>query len=91
MSDSQEKRENRFAEAISEIAHGPMGYFIGFGLMMFAVYIGIRWDGHLHDRKGCIQLQEVSGSIYKVDTCTGKTELLKSKDGKSELSGTSNK
>ena len=75
--DKKENRENRFAEAIAEIAHSQMGYLIGFGLMMLAAGIGAKWDGHIYDRKNCVQIQKVDNLIYKVDTCNGKTELLK--------------
>jgi len=72
-----EERENKFAEAFAAIANSPMGYLIGFGLMILATNVGMKWDGHIHDRKGCIQIQKVDNLTYKVDTCTGKTELLK--------------
>jgi len=78
-----ENRENKFVAAVAEIAHSQMGYLIGFGLMMLAIYVGVKWDGHLYDRKGCVQLQEISGQIYKVDTCSGDNELI-SIDAKKE-------
>jgi|GEM_PF-4014019 len=36
-----------------------------------------KWDGHLYDRKGCVQLQEIAGKVYKVDTCTGAVSEFK--------------
>jgi len=78
--DKKEKRENRFAEAIAEIAHSPMGYLIGFGLMMLAASVGTKWDGHIYDRKNCVKIQKVDNLIYKVDTCSGQTKLLKDID-----------
>ncbi|MDX3960253.1 hypothetical protein AAW30_01492 [Arcobacter porcinus] len=74
--DKQEKIEKRFAEAIAEIAHSPMGYFIGFGIMISLIYLGIRWDGHIFDRKGCVEVQERNGKFLKVDTCSGSIEEL---------------
>jgi len=61
------------AHAAAELAHTPLPYLLGVGLM----FIGIRWDGHLHDQKGCFQLQEIKGVVFKVDTCSGKVEELK--------------
>ena len=75
--DKKEKRENRFAEAVAEIAHSQMGYLIGFGFMVLAIGIGSKWDGHMYDRKDCVKIQKVDNLIYKVDTCSGETELLK--------------
>ncbi|MDX4037730.1 hypothetical protein [Aliarcobacter skirrowii] len=80
--DKQEKREKRFAEEIAEIAHSQMGYLIGFGIMMFLVYLGIRWDGHIFDRKGCVEVQERNGKFFKVDTCSGSVEELELKKNK---------
>lgn len=61
------------AHAAAELAHTPLPYLLGMGLM----FIGFRWDGHLHDQKGCFQLQEIKGVVYKVDTCSGKVEEVK--------------
>ena len=62
---------------------GEFGIGIGFGLAMVAFFLlpplvmfASQWDGHFHDRRGCVQLQEISEVVYKVDSCTGKTELL---------------
>ncbi len=71
------------AHAAAELAHTPLPYLLGMGLM----FIGIRWDGHLHDQKGCFQLQEIKGVVYKVDTCSGKVEQIKS-DEKPAVQGT---
>ncbi|MBN2815456.1 MAG: hypothetical protein JXQ67_02140 [Campylobacterales bacterium] len=77
--DEQEKRENRFAEAIAEIAHSQLGYYIGVALFMFVILVLSKWDGHLFDRKGCVEVQEISGKFFKVDTCSGKVEELEAK------------
>ena len=47
--DIKDKRENKFAEAAAQIAHSPMGYYIGFGLFALAIGIGSKWDGHRFD------------------------------------------
>jgi len=57
------------AHAAAAFAHTPFPYLLGVALMILAT----RWDGHLHDQKGCLQLQELKGIVYKVDTCTGKS------------------
>lgn len=42
----------------------------------FALLVGPKWDGHLRSQAKCFELQELSGKIYKVNTCTGEvTEL----------------
>jgi hypothetical protein len=61
------------ALAAKEWAQTPFPYLLGGALLI----TGGKWDGHLHDQKGCFQLQEVKGAIYKVDTCSGKTEEVK--------------
>jgi hypothetical protein len=80
MSDKKEKRENRLAEAVAEIAHSQMGYFIGMAIFMFVVSVATKWDGHLFDRKGCIEIQEKNGQLFKVDTCSGDIEQIYIKD-----------
>jgi hypothetical protein len=74
--DKTEKRDSRFAEAIGEIAHSQLGYFIGIALFMLAIGISMKWDGHIHDRKGCVEVQEKAGKFFKVDTCTGDIEEI---------------
>lgn len=74
--DRQDKRENKFAEAIAEIAHSQMGYYIGFGIFMLAMGIGMRWDGHLFNPKGCVEVQEISGKYFKVNSCSGDIEEI---------------
>jgi hypothetical protein len=64
------------AHAMAAFAHTPFPYLLGVALMMLAT----RWDGHIFDQKGCFQLQEIKGIIYKVDTCTGKAEELNPKN-----------
>lgn len=61
------------AHAAAAFANTPFPYLLGVGLML----MGSKWDGHLVDQKGCYQLQEIKGIVYKIDTCTGKTEELK--------------
>jgi hypothetical protein len=76
MSDSEEKKHNKFVSAIAEIAHSQLGYFIRFGFMMLAIGIGSKWDGHIFDRKGCVEVREKSDHFFKVDTCNGTVEEL---------------
>ena len=61
------------AAAAASLAHTPLPYLVGMALLL----TGSRWDGHLHDPKNCFQLQEMKGIVYKIDTCTGKTEEMK--------------
>ena len=76
MSDNDDKNHNKFVCAIAEIAHSQLGYLIGFGFMVLAIGIGSKWDGHIFDRKGCVEVQEKSGHFFKVDTCNGTVEEL---------------
>lgn len=57
----------------ADFANTPFPYLLGLAFMFAAVH----WDGHLHDQKGCFQLQEIKDRVFKVDTCTGKTEEIK--------------
>ncbi len=59
---------------------------------LFPIYLGLafmalalRWDGHLHDQKGCFQLQEVKDVVYKVNTCSGEVEELKIENLQSKI------
>lgn len=45
---------------------------IAFVGMYFAITAGLKWDGHLHPQENCFKLQEVTGKIYKVNTCSGE-------------------
>lgn len=58
--------------AAAAFAHTPFPYLLGMAL----IFLATRWDGHIFDQKGCFQLQEIQGRIFKVDTCTGKAEEL---------------
>lgn len=64
------------ASAAAAISESPMGYLIGMALMLGLAAAATRWDGHLYDPRGCVQVQEAGGRIFKVDTCTGKVEEL---------------
>lgn len=66
------------AHAAAAFANTPFPYLLGVALML----TGTKWDGHLHDQKGCYQLQEIKGVVYKVDTCSGKVEEIKPETNK---------
>jgi hypothetical protein len=70
------------AHAFAAFAGTPFPYLLGVALMLAAVH----WDGHLQSQKGCVQLQEVQGRVFKVNTCTGATEEIKL-DKQSNISG----
>lgn len=61
------------ASAASALASTPLPYLLGVALM----FVAIRWDGSLHPRQGCVQLQVVNGATYKVDTCNAKAEPIR--------------
>ncbi len=50
---------------------------VGIAVFIAGVVMAGKWDGHLYDRKGCVQLQEIAGKVYKVDTCTGAVSEFK--------------
>lgn len=60
------------AQAAREWASTPFPYFLGLAFLLAA----LRWDGSFFDRKGCYQLQELNGVVYKVDSCAGKVERV---------------
>jgi hypothetical protein len=70
------------AHAAAAFAGTPFPYLLGLACMMAAIH----WDGHLRDTKGCFQLQEIHGVVYKVDTCEGKIEAVKSDNTGSKAS-----
>jgi hypothetical protein len=41
-------------------------------ILIHCLEIGVHYN-----QKGCFQLQEIKGVVYKVDTCSGKVEELK--------------
>jgi hypothetical protein len=77
-----------WAAIASGIGNSPLGALLGLGFCMalpiLAGAFAGNWDGHLYDRKGCVQLQEMQGKVYKVDTCTGDVELLKIEEDKED-------
>jgi hypothetical protein len=40
------------------------------------VHIVDRWDGHLHDTRGCTSLQSMNGKVYKVNSCDSVIEQI---------------
>lgn len=55
-------------------AETPFPYLLGFGIAVGLIGFAGKWDGHLYNRTGCVQLKELRGEVFKVDTCTGETE-----------------
>ncbi len=76
MVDSQ--KSSIIGEGLKAIAGTPFPYFFGFALLLALPSLASKWDGHLYSRQGCVQLQELQGRIFKVDTCTGSVEEVKS-------------
>lgn len=81
--DSEHDKRTKFAEAIAELGDSVLGMggsmlliFLGFGLMWAIPGIAVRWDGHLYDPRGCVELKELHGELFKLDTCNGKVERL---------------
>jgi hypothetical protein len=70
----------------SELGNSSFGSNLGFGLAFLGIYAGLalmmfgsKWDGHLFDKKGCVQIQEIKNQLYKVDTCDIKVLPVKIK------------
>ena len=61
------------AAAASALAGTPLPYLLGIALM----FVAMRWDGSLHSRQGCIQLQYINGVTYRVDTCNVKADPVR--------------
>ena len=52
---------------------------LGGALAFASIYFGIaamKWDGHLHPQTKCYELREINEKVYKINTCTGETELI---------------
>ncbi len=83
-------RTSLIAHAAAALADSPLAFGLGFGLLFGLPLLATHWDGHLTDRRGCVQLQEMKGKVYKVDTCTGKVEEVKTTE-ETDKSSTSSK
>ena len=54
-------------------------------LIVAAMFLGGRWDGHLYPPSPQYQLQEVGGKIYKINTLTGEIVEFNPELDKEEL------
>ncbi|MFZ2163407.1 MAG: hypothetical protein WAW02_14440 [Sideroxyarcus sp.] len=87
MTDEKISKVETIAKSVERISDsrglGEIGKGLGAGLVAFAVAFAVvgmftatgaasKWDGHLHSQEKCFQLQEISGKIFKVNTCTGE-------------------
>ena len=81
MSDNTDKKVSDLATAFANLGDSPFGGLLGVALFFLVIFgfvlLMVKWDGHIYNRKGCVQLQEIKGKVFKVDTCTGKVERLK--------------
>ena len=78
--ESNRNQKTEFADAAARFGNSRLGVGLGLGLFFVAwalIIAATQWDGHLYDRKGCVQLQEVKGQIFKMDTCTGDSLRLR--------------
>jgi len=70
------------SKGLAEIGKGlgsglvALAMAIGFVGFFLAISAGSKWDGHLHSQEKCFVLQEISGKIFKVNTCTGEVVPL---------------
>jgi len=75
---SESQKSSIIGDGLKAIADTPFPYLFGIALLVALPSLASKWDGHLYSRQGCVQLQELQGRIYKVDTCTGNVEEVKS-------------
>ena len=81
--ESNRNQKTEFADAAAKFGDSSLGEGLGLCLILTGPFVAgaliiaaSQWDGHLYDRKGCVQLQEVNGQIFKMDTCTGDSLRL---------------
>lgn len=69
------------AEIGKGLGNGLVAVAFAFGIVGFylAITFGVKWDGHLHPQEKCFELQQVSGKVFKVNTCTGEVTKLDQK------------
>lgn len=62
------------AEIGKGLGAGLTAFAIAFGVVGFylAIMAGSKWDGHLSPPTKCFELQEISGKVFKVNSCTGE-------------------
>ena len=82
MSGKEEKHEllGIIGASLASAGDSLFGVYLGLALVFVGIaftMVAVKWDGHIYDRTGCIELQEAKGSLYKVDTCTGTIETFK--------------
>ena len=87
MSEEKSSKAETIAKSVEKISDSKglaeIGKGLGAGLTAFAVAFGIigfclamtagmKWDGHLLSQTKCFEVQEISGKVFKVNTCTGE-------------------
>lgn len=50
--------------------------FIGIGLMIAAIALGSKWDGHLNPQEKCFEVKQINDETYQVNNCTGEMKKL---------------
>ncbi len=85
MSEEKPSRAETIAKSVEKVADSrgiaEIGKGIGTGLAALAAalafasiffgFAAFNWDGRLHPQTKCFELQEISGELFKVNTCTG--------------------
>lgn len=72
-----------------------IGQGLGWGIAALAgacIYVALalspaaqKWDGHIHAQTKCFELKEISGKVFKVNSCTGEIEeVVPGRDVKNE-------
>lgn len=56
---------------------------LAFALALIGTNVAIKWDGRLFPEPKCFELQEVSGRIFRVNTCTGEATEIEAIDDES--------
>ena len=62
---------------------GNGGQAIGLGLValaavlpLIAMALSSKWDGHLYDQRGCVDVKVVGDRVFKANSCTGLVEEI---------------
>ncbi len=99
MSEEKASKAETIAKSVEKISDSKglaeIGKGLGAGLTAFAIAFGVvgfylalmagsKWDGHLSQPTKCFELQEISGKLFKVNSCTGEIDEYESPKEKKE-------
>lgn len=98
--DEKTSKAEVIAKSVEKVSNSKgieaVGYGIGWGVAALAVSLilisinlrdaAMKWDGHIHAETKCFEIKEVSGKVYRLNSCTGESEELPS-EGSAKTEG----